>query len=215
MICRIQHHPSRAELLPPLIEKLAPLWTEVICDDGPPPPNPWRGYQLCLSDLPDCSHVLVIQDDAIPCRNFGPVLIRIAEANPRTPVVLFLGGLPKKTGADALRSLKYGSHYSRVWIRDFVPVVAVLWPKEKAEEFMAWSKVDKLPGAFPRSDDAIVGRWMIKTKQEILVTMPSLVQHPDTVPSIIGRRAQWGRDKGRVALHYIGEDDPLEIDWSR
>lgn len=214
VLARIQHHPSRAELLPPLLELLAPLPTEVICDDGPPPPNPWRGYQLCLSGLPKCSHVLVLQDDAIPCVNFNAAILEIAKANPTTPVVLFLGGLPKVTGNNALKALKRGQHYSPVWIRDFVPVVALLWPKEKAEAFMAWSKTHKLPGAVPRSDDAVVGRWMIRERQRILVTIPSLVQHPDNVPSLIGRRAKWGKDRGRVALQFI-EGDPLEIDWSQ
>lgn len=146
--------------------------------------------------------------------NFAAALTRVADANPMNPVVLFLGGLPRTTGAKALQALKRGSHYSPVWIRDFMPVVAVLWPKQKAEDFLAWSKVDKLPGAFPASDDAIAGRWMLRTRQEVFVTMPSLVQHPDIVPSVIGRRQQWGKDKGRVALLFC-EGDPLEIDWSR
>lgn len=196
-----------------LLERLSPLPTEVMEDSGDPP-NPWRGYQKCISDIPDCTHLLVIQDDAFPCENFPLAVTQIAEATPDLPVVLFLGGLPRTTGANAMKMLKLGWNYCELWMRDFMPVVAVLWPKHKAEAFLAWSKVDKLPGSFPRSDDAIAGRWMIRNRERVLVTIPSLVEHPDTVTSTIGRRAQWGKDKGRVARMFI-DGDPLAIDWTR
>ena len=211
--CRVQHHPSRADLLPDLLEKLAPLQVEVVADSGPDM-NPWRGYQKCLTDIPDCSHLLIIQEDAIPCMNFAAALERVAKANPNNTVVLFLGGLPKKTGMDALKALKRGVHYSPVWFRDFMPVVAVLWPKAKAEHFLEWAKTEKFPGAFPRSDDAVAGRWMLRNKEQVFVTIPSLVQHPDTHSIIHPNRAKSGADKGRVALLYC-EGDPLELDWAR
>lgn len=215
--CRIQHHPSRTELLPPLIEGLTPLLVEV-SSHASDPPSPWAGYKQALSSLPDCSHVLVLQDDVTVCHNFPLAVKQIAEANPETPVVLFLANLPKRVATYALRALARGEHYARTGLRinEFMPVVAVLWPTHKAGEFLEWAETAKLPGypREPRSDDACAGRWAALTKQPIAFTIPSLVQHLDETPSLIGRRAKWGKDKGRVALHYIGENDPLEIDWS-
>ena len=210
LAARVQHHPSRAHLIPPLLEALAPLPTEVI-EHVSDPPSPWDGYKLCLSDLPDCSHLLVLQDDAVPCPNFIPALERIAAAND-VPVCLFLARLPRRTSSDATKALKANRRYVPLFIRDFVPVVAVLWPRAKAQEFMAWAVNAKLPGQpNPRSDDAVVGRWMMVTRQEIRATCPSLVEHPDMESSVIGRQPAWGKDPGRVALHLA--EDALAYDW--
>jgi hypothetical protein len=108
--------------------------------------------------------------------------------------------------------MKQSRRYVTLFIRDFVPVVALLWPRHKAEEFMEWGQDARLPGdPNPRSDDAVVGRWMILTRQEIRATVPSLVQHPDMEPSLIGRTPAWGKDRGRVALHLA--EDGLAYDW--
>ena len=97
-----------------------------------------------------------------------------------------------------------------------MPVVAVLWPRNKAEHLLEWSKTAKLPGMpNPRSDDAVAGSWQRFTKQKVLCCLPSLVEHPDDVDSHVRRQPGHGKDKGRVALFYIGDRDPLEIDWKQ
>lgn len=200
---------------PALVESLKPLEVEVSLHESVPP-NPYAGYVKALQfQRAGITHVLVVQDDVTVCRNFAPAIQRIAEAKD-VPVVLFLGGLPRVTAADALKAAKRGAHYVRLRMREFCPVVAMLWPVAKAQEFLDWVATHpKIPGyPNPRSDDAVVGKWTISTRQEVLVTIPSLVQHPDNVPSIIGKRAKWGADKSRVALMWIGDADPLEIDWS-
>lgn len=148
------------------------------------------------------------------CLNFPLAVEQVAIANKDTPVCLFLGGLPRRTGRDALRAAKAGKCYAQLFFRDFVPVVGMLWPRHKAEEFLEWSKDAKLPGdPHPRSDDAVVGRWMLMTKQRVLATVPSLVQHPDEESIVHPSRAKAGADTGRVALLYC-EGDPLTYDWS-
>lgn len=148
------------------------------------------------------------------CTNFGPAIAQIAKANDDTPVVLFLAALPKPTAARAMKAAKKRERYVDLFIRDFCPVVGMLWPRAKAREVLEWIPTVKLPGGYePRSDDAVIGRWMLMTKQRIRATIPSLVQHPDEVPSLIGRRNHWGKDRGRVALHFC-EGDPLDLDWS-
>jgi hypothetical protein len=95
-----------------------------------------------------------------------------------------------------------------------VPVVAVLWSREAAVDLLDWTSSNRLPGdPRPRSDDAVVGRWARQTRQTVLATTPSLVQHPDEERSLVGRRHGAGRIEWRVAHAYIGDDDPLTLDW--
>jgi hypothetical protein len=171
-----------------------------------------------LTDIPECSHLLIVQDDVCLSRNFPPAVTHIAEANPDLPVGLFLARLPNRVGNAALQAAKRRAHYLdiRLRINEFCPVVAVLWPVQKAKEFLTWTEANpsRLGHPAPRSDDGVLGRWVALTKQTVRFTIPSLVQHPDEVESVIGRKALWGADRGRVALFFSDEDDPLEIDWS-
>ena len=207
---RIQSHPSRAHLHQPLADSLG-LPTEIVIHESDPP-SPWDGYRLCLSNLPDSSHLVVLQDDATVCTNFAEAITEVARFNPDTPVVLFLAHLPRRTAKDAVKAMKSRQSYVQLFIRDFCPVVGMLWPTHKAHEFMEWTKSGRLPGQpNPRSDDAVVGRWMLTTKQTIRVTVPSLVQHLDQEPSLIGKRAAWGRDRGRTALFFA--EDGMAYQW--
>lgn len=215
MLCRIQAHPSRSELHSELLESLAPLEVEISLHSSDPP-NPWLGYKQALSGIPDDGHVVVLQDDVEVCQNFGSAVERIAQAHPNSPVILFLAKLPPHLAGAALRAAKRKQTYVRTQLRsnDFMPVVGVLWPCHKANDFLAWAMTAKLPGYphEPRSDDAVAGRWAARTKQEVVFTVPSLVEHPDRTPSLIGKRAKWGKDTGRIALMFE-TGDPLDRDW--
>lgn len=100
---------------------------------------------------------------------------------------------------------------------DLIHVVAILWPIQKAHEFITW--IDENPkrimGRAFQSDDATLTRWATLTKQRIRVTVPSIVNHPDDLPSIVNQhRVKNGKDSGRVAAIWIGEENPLDLDWS-
>lgn len=217
ILARIQAHPSRASLYGPLAKALSPLPVEVSLHESTPP-SPWEGYRRALSEIPPAvSHVLVIQDDATVCRHFTPAVTQIAVANPDKPVVLFTPGSARwiiPTYTDAMRNRR---PYIDMHPSSFMPVVAVLWPRHKAEEFLEWCSTAKVPGIRTpwRSDDAVAGAWMRLTRQSVRATVPSIVEHLDNVEPVKGKshKARFGKDKGRVALHYIGDGDPLEIEW--
>ena len=215
VLIRVQHRAGRDDALGRLLALLPPK-VEVVIDDGEGH-NPWRGYKLCLSELPREGHVAVLQDDAIVGINFAPTLELIAAANPATVVALFCSKAPKRTYNTA--SLRYGrSRYVDTHLQDLVHVVGILWPVAKAEEFMQWCRdnPNRIRGREFQSDDATVTRWMQLTKQRVRVTVPSIVQHPDDLPSIVNsHRPRAGADSGRVAGYWIGDADPLELDWSR
>ena len=48
----------------------------------------------------------------------------------------------------------------------------------------------------------------------MLACVPSIVQHEDIAPSVAGQKARAGVDDTRVAAHWIGDRDPLELDWN-
>jgi hypothetical protein len=167
-----------------------------------------------MSDLPDKGHVVIIQDDAQPVPGFASGVTQIGQTHPDTPVCLYLARFPRDTKPRVDQAMKMGRRYIRLSQRSFMPIVAVLWPVAKLREFEEWGNENPhLPGQRePRSDDAMAGRWKMITRQEVLVTVPSLVEHPDQVPSTIGRSAMWGKDRGRCAQFLA--DDARDYDWS-
>lgn len=217
LAARVQSHPSRRGLRERLLPGLAGMPVEVIETDFSPP-NPWHGYLECLNAPPSgASHVFILQDDTIACRNLTPALEAIATAHPSVPVCVFLGKLPMRTRKAALEAGRRGEHYVQVQLGDFLPVVAVLWPVEKALAFHEWGT---RPGTLlrrngrqtivDRSDDAMGGRWMRSTRQTVLATIPSLIEHPDDVPSTISKRPA-----NRTALFWHGPHwEATSVDWA-
>jgi hypothetical protein len=185
-------------------------------------PNPWRGYRRCLENLGDASHVVVLQDDTLACRNFAQAVEQIVAARPSTLTSLFVGGLRNFNTRVFMRALTA----RRSWVQLYpmqtacvIHVCALVWPAPLAREFLDWTTTNavRLPGhrGVPKSDDAVVSYWAKMTRQEVWATVPSLVEHPDDQPVVAGHRKRAdGADKGRVAVRWIGSDaDPLEIDW--
>jgi hypothetical protein len=216
ILVRVQHHPSRAELLPALRNALKPLRTEVI-EHSSEPPSPWGGYRRCLSDIPDAyKHLLIIQDDTKPSLKFAKALRQIARANPDVPVCLFLASIPRDASLAAQKAMRENRRYIELSWRSFLPIVAVLWPRDKAREFLQWTEDNKaLPGVRgePRSDDAVGGRWKMVTRQTIRACVPSIVEHPDEVESTIGKKPSWGTSRNRTA--FLLAEDAGAFDWSR
>ena len=210
-ICaRIQAHPSRAHLHEQLAYSLAPLHVEVSLHASEPP-NPLHGYQQALTDPPDCTHLLVVQDDVRVCNDFAATLEKVVKHKREDPIALFLAHLPRADYVAALRALKSGRNFVILRGRGFCPVVAVVWPIEKSQLFLEWTKTARLPGGkTPRSDDAAVGHWVQHTKNRVLACVPSIVQHPDEEDSIIGIRKHWGRDKSRTSEIFDPAADLIE-----
>lgn len=209
LLCRIQHHPSRNGLLPDLLKALEPLYVEVSTHESIPP-NPWLGYKQALSNLPPCSHVLVLQDDAIPVPGFTEVIGKIMERQFEAPVCLFFGNMPGDMARRARRLYQRSPEirYLPLQTLPFVPLVACLWPRRKVQEFLHWAGQARLT----KADDGNVGRWARYTRQQIICTIPSIVEHNDHIPSVKGGRdSTWGKDRSRSALFLA--NDAREFEW--
>ena len=146
--------------------------------------------------------VLVVQDDVEVSRNLAAVVEKVAS---EVPTVLFLARLPSRISKMALRATKKGERYvtARLAGNEFCPVVGILWPVGKAQEFLQWTHDNphRLGHQRPRSDDGVLGKWAAFTKQDIRFTVPSLVEHPDREPSLIGKKALVGQ--GQRALRAV------------
>lgn len=205
IVARIQAHPSRRSLAESLAATL-PFPTE-ISEHSSDPPSPYAGYVQALRELPPhCSHVLVLQDDAQPCPGFADVLPQVAKD---VPVCLFLGDLPRRTAQLARRALRENRRYVTHSFYEFVPCVAILWPRALAESFSEFARTSSIPATpNPRADDHVIGYWRRKTRTDFLVTCPSLVEHPGIVESVKGR----SNGATRMRALALAEDARL-YDW--
>lgn len=207
ILCRVQGHPSRAALHDRLVRALQPLETELLVHSSDPP-DPWEGYRRCLDYAGDASHLLVVQDDSLPAPGFAAAALQIAERHPDTPVCLFLGAFPASTAA-RVRRVGPEVRYVALGPSSFMPLVCVLWPTHVARSFLDWSNTAK---GITRADDGNAARWMRATRQQILVAVPSIVQHDDGQPSVKGGRDHVPWQEGwRQAL--VLAEDATRYDW--
>ncbi len=205
--CRIQAHPSRAHLHGRLLSLLEPLPAEVLVHESVPP-DPWENYRRCLDYRGDASHLLVVQDDAIPAAGFADAAVRIADRHPDVPVCLFMGAFPASTATRVRRSPPE-TRYVALGPSSFMPLVCVLWPTHVARAFLDWSATAP---RMTRADDGNAAKWMRTTRQQVLVAVPSIVQHDDDAESVKGGRPHvpW-REQWRQAL--LLADDAASYDW--
>lgn len=210
----IQHHPARAEILPQVISALTPLAPQVIRDPDPTGDrHPWRTYRLALETTPKwATHRVILQDDVTPCQGF-PVLLRQAiRARPDRIIALCVCGRPTVAARDVLRARDRGDAWILLHRNQWVPTIALVWPTRIIRPALAWIAEQNWPREF-YADDEIVGRVTRGLREPVLATVPSLVQHDDIVPSLIGKKNRAGADPGRVAALFYTV--PGDIDWSR
>lgn len=196
---RVQHHPSRADLLPELTERLLPLRPQVVTDPGGQR-STWRTHRLCLEAIGDATHVLVIQDDGWPCAYFAERLHAAVAEKPDRIVCLFVPGVGHLT-----RRVNQARHAGERWMEfpatSFVPCVATVYPREHALAIPEF--VDARRMAVGRADDAVISTYVRAHRCGAVATLPSLVQHRDEVPSVM-RMPHGNGHAHRLAAWYAG-----------
>lgn len=202
-LVRVQAHPSRSHLHPALVASVDPLNVEVIVDPDPnhPRTSPLRTYRECVQPDPDFTHLVILQDDATVCADFATAVVEAIRHHPDSLIVLFLAAAPAGSARWARRARAAGEPFSEMARGDWIPTVGLVWPMKDATEF---SRYLKRVQPHMWADDPIVGGWVNATKRRVVATVPSLVQHPDVEPSLIGRKAGRGKNANRVALHFTG-----------
>lgn len=211
----IQHHPRRADLLPALTAALAGAELEVVTDPHPDHHrSPWRTYAEALRLTPAwATHRLILQDDVTPCHGFAPAAQRAVLARPNRVLSFFTAGNPYEHAQAVYKAAEEGWSWAEVDHFRWCSAVATCWPADQCARILEWVAAQNWPVTFC-ADDEIIGRYLRATQQLALASVPSLIQHEDAVPSLIGRRAANGQDRGRVAACWIGDCDPATIDWT-
>jgi hypothetical protein len=212
--CRIQTHPARAHLIPRLTQRLEGFETMRVIEDPEPVAfaNAWRSYQACLESLDEETHLLVIQDDAIPCRHLAAVAARIVAAHPDRIICLFVGGAPPRSAERVRQAGWRDDRYVELDPADWLPCVATIYPHRAVSGILEFVDARRWRHGH-LGDDHRLGEYVRHTGDLALATVPNLVQHPDTVKSLIGTHAMAGMNPARVACCWIGDHDPLALDW--
>ena len=208
----VQHHPSRSRLLP----RLEHVVDDIVVDPEPDgKPNPWRTYYHALKTTPDdATHRLVLQDDAIVCDDFLRLATQAVRQVPDALVALFVPWTLRRAGRDYTEACARNATMVRLpqYGNEWKPVVALVWPRAHATGLVKWADGARYtPGVSQqRSDDALAGRYVVASGVEVWATIPSLVEHADDEPSLIGNRH--GGRRPRSAICY--EQAPGIINWS-
>ena len=148
---------------------------------------------------------MIVQDDTIACRGFARAARAAWLSRPGRLITFFSRNTPPaivQRRNVALRACDPFCEFPRGF---WVLTVALLWPKELAQEFLEWPAVQ---ARTMRTDDPIVGEWAAATERGALASVPSLVEHPDDQPSYI--KSNNGNGRGvRTAACWIA-DTPVE-----
>lgn len=158
----------------------------------------WHTARRCWNQGLDdgCDWIVVLNDDALPCRDFEDrVRDALAERDEQDPVCFYTAH-PDASTVPPLRW--YTTH------DDLVGVGCAL-SRQSAIDFLAWCK--EHDGEFEGfSDDGRINLWAMSQGRLIYTTVPSLVEHQlpneSTVP--------WSSSEGRRAV-VPPEDEPPAI----
>lgn len=102
-----------------------------------------------------------------------------------------------------------GKRYVPLLNTTFVPLVGVLWPIDAAERFRQWALTSS---RVTRADDGNAARWMRQKREPFLVTVPSLIEHDDYVPTVKGgREHKPGAESWRHAV--LLAEDAADYQW--
>lgn len=159
----------------------------------------WANHRdaLLLGAHSGASHVLCIEDDAVPVPNLLEETRKAVEVRPNACISLYVGtGRPRQIGVrNAIRRaealcLDWLSADSLCW------GVAFIMPTSDISNMLEWAKGSRLP------TDQRIGAWYRSQQRPVFYTWPSLVDHAD-IPSVIKGRP---RPEKRVA-HRVGTRD--------
>jgi hypothetical protein len=177
----VMAHPSRrarAEMLAEYVEADVIVWDENHDGEVENGDRAWaRG-----ASYTGISHVLVLQDDAMPVADLRRhVLARIA-AEPHSPLSLYLGRKKPTRWAPAVAdAVEEAEAVGACWIASthLLHGVGLVLPVHMARAMLIACEVSPLPY------DQRIGRYLRVTKRPVLYTWPSLVDHDDDTPSLV------------------------------
>lgn len=200
----VMAHNKRAKWVPGILEKLdAPakvVWDRV--ND-----RHETGLRAIRAYDPDATHHLIVQDDALLCRDLVAGVARAVEFSGDHPVCLYTGRVkprPNQVSSFVREAQRTGSP----WFEMEGPWwgVGIVLPTKHIPELSDWFERSNVPNY-----DRRISRWYGQQNLKCWYTVPSLVEHRTVDnPSLTDRPG-----RRRSAHLFIGEDaSALDIDWS-
>lgn len=205
----IMGHPRRSEFVEVLRAQLP--GAEVVLDRKN---DRWEtGRRSLLAYDPGASHHLVVQDDAILCRDLvagAASAASAASAAGDRPLGLYVGKT-RPHRETVTPALEHARHSGAPWLEMKGPWwgVGIVIPVPHIEQLVAWG--DAHPKI--RNYDRRIAAWYEEQGIDCWYTVPSLVDHRPVAqnPSLVE-----GRTGNRQAHFFIGEDESaLDVDWSK
>jgi hypothetical protein len=171
---------------------------EVVFDAGGSKPSALRGHVAALRHATDTylgtTHILVLQEDAIPCPGFPATLLDVVAARPDSLISLYIG---THHGGQAAyrRRMRSCQRFSPLPLNHFVPTVGIVWPAMYAKVFCNW--VGQVEDT--KYDDEAIRVWRQRLHRQgveidAVASIPSLVKHDNDLPSVIGHRHHGRRE---------------------
>ncbi|MFI1890177.1 hypothetical protein [Streptomyces jumonjinensis] len=178
----VMTHPARRERADRLVETLRPLGVTIVPDPQPDgQPGTLRTSREAWRAAADgAAYHLVLQDDAVPCRDFGTHLADLLSQNPASPVALH-ALWNTRNGAAVRWGAARGARLITA-VPEFVPCVGLLMPRSAAEGYVAFAEGWPDPAT---PDDVVMRHYFAAERLRLLLTVPSLVEHHQS-PSLVG-----------------------------
>lgn len=204
--CAIRAHPARRDMVRVLQERLG--CDTVVWDRSN---HGWdTGARAWQAHDPDADWHVVVEDDAVPCRDLLPGLEKALDGVPaESAVSLYLGetcGNPRINRAvAALESAATMGHWLQA--RRLIWGVAIALPVPVINDMLAWCRGTRIRYGKHVYDTRIARYFTSVAHWPAYYTWPSLVDHAPG-PSLIGHA------DGRHAKRFLGVDvSALDIDW--
>ncbi len=202
----VMAHPDRDEQANELVKLLKTMpffsvWLSFDMND-----NEWMNGRRCVqwgatTEGQTDWHV-VIQDDAIISVNFFDNLVRALESVPRKSLVSLYTGTVRPEQERVVQSLYLAGRENASWLssNSLYWGVAVAIPTDDIE-----SLLEKVEGSILPYDRRL-GSYFASKYRCVYYTVPSLVDHDHTLPSIVGNDRE-----GPVRKAHNYESGPVEF----
>jgi hypothetical protein len=198
----IMAHPKREQWIPTLVDKIDADVT-VVWDRHN---DRWdTGRRSLLAYHKDATHHLVVQDDALVCRDLVAGLTVAATHSKDHPVGLYTGNIRPQHAAVA-RQLAAAREQGSAWWHGEGPWwgVGIMLPTKHIPGLLRWADRQTHVANY----DMRISRWYRRRQLDCWYTVPSLVnhRHGPTNPSLVAgrtalnRRARWFIGESRSAL---------------
>jgi hypothetical protein len=172
----IMHHPSRAALLPRLLEGLRLLAPRVVVDPDPEgSPSPLRTAKLAWAAIdPGATHHAVFQDDINPAPDIARLLRDAVNARPEDGISLYVNWNSPQNSYLVRRAAVSGAPFAQLSPQEYTPTLGLVLPAARAAELA--SHLAGLPDHL-RDDDEMVTPFCRRAGLTVVGAVPHLLDH--------------------------------------